>query len=81
MTALPIIEYLDIFKDVLCRFFTGCVVPMVDKLAHQCPEEVLRTGLVPTVPLAAHAGRDAMRGECHTKAGLQRYGKHLATET
>jgi cold shock CspA family protein len=25
VAALPIIEHFDIFEDVLCRFFTGCV--------------------------------------------------------
>ena len=51
MTALPIIEHLDVLEDVLCRFFTGRVVPMVHELALECPEEAFDTGVVPAVPL------------------------------
>ncbi len=51
MTALPIIEHLDIFEDVLCRLFTGWVAPMVDELALECAEKAFDTGIVPTVPL------------------------------
>lgn len=43
VTALPIIEHLDILEDVLLRFFTGHVVPMVDefKLSPTCGEHGL----------------------------------------
>ena len=63
MTALPVIEHLDVFEDVLCRLFTGRVVPMIHELALECPEEAFDAGIVPTITCAAHAGRDAVGGE------------------
>lgn len=57
MPVPPIIEHLDIFEDVLLRFFTGHVVPMVQKLALERPEETLDTDVVPAVVSAAHAWR------------------------
>ena len=63
MPTLPIIEHLDVFEDVLCRLFTGRVVPMVHELVLECPEEAFDAGVVPTITFAAHAGRDAVGGE------------------
>ena len=63
MTALPIIEHLNVLEDVLCRVFTGCVVPMVYELALECPEEAFDTGVVPAVACATHAGGDAVLAE------------------
>ena len=36
---------------------------MVDKLTLQCPEEAFHTGVVPTIPLTAHAGAEPVRIE------------------
>ena len=63
MAPLPIIEYLDILKDVLCRLAPRRVLPMVHELALQRPEETFNTGVVPAIAFAAHAGRDAVRDE------------------
>ena len=67
MTALPVIELLNVLEDVLSRVFTGRVVPMVHELARKCPEEAFDTGIVPAVDLSAHAGGDAVLAEtCHS---------------
>ena len=63
MPALPIIEYLDVFEDVLGRLFAGRVAPMVHELALEGPEEALGTGVVPAVAFTAHAGDEAVRIE------------------
>lgn len=41
MSALPIIEDLDVFEDVLLRVIPCGVVPMVHELALERPEETL----------------------------------------
>ena len=61
--ARPIIKHLNVFEDVLCRVFTGRVVPMVHELALERPEETFDAGVVPAVAFSAHARRDAVRGE------------------
>ena len=63
MTALPIIEHLNVLEDVLFRVFTGRVMPLVHELVLECPEEALDTGVVPAVAGAAHAGGDAVLAE------------------
>lgn len=63
VTAMPIIEHLDVFEDVLCRLFTGCVASMIAELALEGSEKAFDTGVVPTVPLAAHAGTETVRTE------------------
>ena len=63
VAALPIIEHLDIFDDVLCRVFTGRVVPMVHELARECAEKTFNTGIVPAVTFTAHARGDAVLAE------------------
>jgi len=40
VAALPIIEHLDVFEDVLLGFVSRGVVPMIDQLTLECPEEV-----------------------------------------
>ena len=54
--APPVIEHLDIFKDVLLRVFTGRLGLMVYELTFECPEKAFNTGIVPAVTFAAHAG-------------------------
>jgi hypothetical protein len=56
-------EHLDIFEDVMCRFFTGRVVPMLHELALECAEKTFDTDIVPAVTFAAHAGDHAVGGE------------------
>ncbi len=51
MTAFPVIEHLDIFEDVLCRFARRRVMPMVHELALQRPEEAFNAGIVPAIAL------------------------------
>ncbi len=63
VTALPIIEHLNVLKDIPCRVITGCIVPMVHKLALECPKEAFDAGVVPTITCATHAYRDAVGGE------------------
>ncbi len=40
VTAPPIIEHLDVLEDVLCRVFTGRVVPMVYEFALSVPKKL-----------------------------------------
>jgi len=63
VTALPVIEHLDIFEDILRGLFTSHVTPMIHELALECPEEAFDTGIIPAVAFAAHARSDAMGGE------------------
>ena len=39
--SLPIIEHLDVFKDILLGFVSGAVVPMVDQLTLERSKETL----------------------------------------
>ena len=61
--ALPIIEHLNVLKDIPCRVVTGGLVPMVHELALEGPEEAFDAGVVPTITCAAHTGRDAVGGK------------------
>jgi len=63
VTALPIIEHLDVFEDVLFGFVSCGIVPMIDEFPLQRPEEAFDTGIVPAIARAAHAGREAVRHE------------------
>jgi hypothetical protein len=56
-------SYLNVLKDILRRLVTGCIVPMVRKLALECPEEGFDAGVVPTIIFATRACRDAVGGE------------------
>jgi len=63
MAPLPIIEHLNVFKDLLPRLLTGRITPMVHQLTLERPEETFHTGVIPTVAFAAHAGRDPVELE------------------
>lgn len=67
MPTRPIVEYLAVFEDVLFRFRSDGIVPMVHEFPLQCSEEALDTGVIPAIAAATHAGHDAMRGECHAE--------------
>ncbi len=58
--ALPIIEHLDVFKELLLGFVSGGVVPMIDQLTLERSEETLDAGVVPAVAVTAHAGDEAI---------------------
>ena len=60
MAALPIIEHLDVFKDILPRLFTGRITPMVHQLTLERSEETFDAGVVPAVALATHTGDEAV---------------------
>lgn len=63
MPTRPIVQHFAVFDDVLFRVRSGGLVPMVHECALYCSEEALDTRVVPAGAFAAHAGRDAMRGE------------------
>jgi hypothetical protein len=60
VSSLPIIEHLDVFEDVLRRFTSCGVVPMIDQFTLERPEETFDAGVVPAVALAAHAGDETV---------------------
>jgi hypothetical protein len=63
VTTPPIVEHLDVLKDVLCRLVPCAVLAMIDELALECPEKAFDTGVVLAVADAAHAAGDALRAE------------------
>ena len=63
MPSLPIVEHLDVFEDILHGFVSCGVVPMIDEFALECSEKAFDAGVVPTVPLAAHAGMEPVHLE------------------
>ena len=63
VTTPPSVEHLDVLEDILFRFFTGRIVPMVHERARECPEKAFHAGVVPEVAGAAHAAGDAVRAE------------------
>ena len=50
VTAQPIVEHLDVFKDIPFRFFTHAAPVMVDQLALEPAEESFDAGVVPQFP-------------------------------
>ena len=60
MAPLPIIEHLNVFEDVLSRFVSCGIVPMIDQLTLECPKETFHAGVTPAVAFAAHAGDEAI---------------------
>ena len=60
VAALPIIKHLDVFEDVLLRFVSCGIVPMINQLTLQRPEETFDTGAGSAVAFAAHAGAEAI---------------------
>jgi len=69
VSALPMIEHLDVFEDVLRRFVARGVVPMIDQLTVECPKETFDAGVVPAGACAAHAGDEAVPIEDALVAG------------
>lgn len=57
MSSWSIIEHLDVFNDILSRVVLGGVVPMVDQLTRECPEEAFDPGIVPAIAVATPAGK------------------------
>lgn len=60
MPTLPIGVHFDVLEDILLDFVSCGVVSMRDELARECFEKAFDTGVVPTVPLAAHAGMETV---------------------
>ncbi len=60
MPTLPIIEHLNVLKDILPGLVTGSIVPMVHELTLERPEEAFDAGVVPAVAFAAHTGDEAV---------------------
>ncbi len=56
VAALPIIEHLNVFEDVLDRFAPRHVLPLVHELALQCPKEAPTQALSQQVPLRLMLG-------------------------
>ena len=55
LSALPVVEEdLDVFYDILNRFFPGSVVAVMDKLLLERSPETLHRCFVVTVSLSAH---------------------------
>ena len=55
MPSLPIVENLDVLEQPCAKRIEGPVVLRVDEFHLQAAEERLHHGVVPAVPLAAHA--------------------------
>ncbi len=68
MPSRSIIKHFDVLKDILLGFVAGGVVPMIDQLTLERPEETLDAGIVPAVPLAAHAGHGLLLKQPGTSA-------------
>ena len=51
VSTRPIVEHLDVFEDVLFRFRSYGIVPMVHELALQRSKETFHAGVAPQVPL------------------------------
>ena len=60
VTTHPIVEHCDVLEDLLPRFFTCEVTPMMNQFLLERAEEALHTGIVPAVALAAHRTFDAV---------------------
>ena len=60
MPTLPIIEHLDVLKNILFGFVSCDVMPMIDQFTLESSEETLDAGVVPAVAFAAHAGDEAV---------------------
>ena len=58
--SLPIIDQLDVFKDILTRLFTSHIAPLVYQLMLECPEEAFDIGIVSAITFAAHTGDEAV---------------------
>ena len=63
MLALRVVEYLDVFEDVLPSFFAGLVCAVADAFPLQELEEAFRDRIVMAVPAAAHAGLEIVLAE------------------
>jgi hypothetical protein len=61
--TLAIVEHLDVIEEGNAQLRVGRPGLAVDELALQRAEEALGDGVVPAVPLAAHADLDAGLGE------------------
>ncbi len=83
VAPLPIIEHLNVFEDILSRFVSGGVVPMIYQLTLEGPEEAFDTGIVPAIAFATHAGnetvfiKDTLLARGGILGGFNRSTQHL----
>ncbi len=56
VSAMPIIEHIDVCKDILPCLFSGHIAPMVHQLTFKGPEGAFDAGIVPAIPFATPAG-------------------------
>ena len=61
VTSGPIVERVDVVRDVRDRELSVLVDLLLDSLFFQAAEEGLSDRIVPTVALAAHAGLEMIR--------------------
>ena len=63
MPTDSIIEHFDPFKNILSGLFSCEVAPMKHELGFQRMKEAFDHGIVPAVPAATHARRQAVTGQ------------------
>src|SRR5689334_6178070 len=54
MSPLPVVEHLDVLRDLAASVLTGLVAPVMHQLILQCPPETLHRRVVIAVALPAH---------------------------
>ncbi len=60
MESKAIVPHRDIFHDIGTRFRSRLIVPPVDPLGLQLPEEDLKYAVILTVAFSAHAPQNAV---------------------
>ena len=63
MTTGSIVEHFDPFKNILPGLFSSTVASMIHELGFQRMKEAFDHGIVPAVPAATHARRQAVTGQ------------------
>ena len=61
MTPSPVVEHLDVVKDIGPCHIPGFVDAFADALFFQAAEERIHDGIVPTITSSAHAWKQSMR--------------------
>ena len=63
MNPSAVVETLDVIKDALPCLCPALVTLVIDKLSFQEAEKAFHRGIVPAIPLAAHAADHAVFGQ------------------
>ena len=58
-----IVKHFDVLKDLLRGFRPRAVLAMINQFSLEGAEEAFDAGVVPAIPTAGHAPRDARGGE------------------